>query len=272
MGQLWKARTPQTRKDLKQILEPVFSSLLFRVPSWGRSFLCLPHVCKCCVQVSYQAKRVNRRGTDIFWSHLCSVFGLISESPHLLPCSYPITKFFSFFFFFLVSLFQLYELGWSLLSSCAAHNFIIYSAFLKIPSQMSVTPDGEFLACHRFLIRLHSSFSKSFLFLQPACFMWQGQFSAVSWLDTPTLFMLITLLHPTHTKHITRKLRRLISSKYVSLTQEGFLFGLGFFSPPHVLCVDAAKFWRRVLISCLFCKAPWTRSGVPWVIGSDPSV
>lgn len=135
MGQLWKARTPQTRKDLKQILEPVFSSLLFRVPSWGRSFLCLPHVCKCCVQVSYQAKRVNRRGTDIFWSHLCSVFGLISESPHLLPCSYPITKFFSFFFFFLVSLFQLYELGWSLLSSCAAHNFIIYSAFLKIPSQ-----------------------------------------------------------------------------------------------------------------------------------------
>lgn len=55
----------------------------------------------------------------------------------------------------------------------------------------------------RCLLRPHTSFFRSFLFPQPAYFTWQGQFPAVSWLDTPTLFlfMSITPLH-THTQNL----------------------------------------------------------------------
>lgn len=166
MGQLWKGRAQN-----REALGAGFSSLLLRVP------FCLCHmqsaVCK--------GKVLNRYGIDIILSCLGSVldclnFWKLLSHHHFSPL------------FFLVSLFQLYEPDGSHFTSCAGHHFVIYVAFLKTAVANVCLSLLIWSFWHvKCLIRPHSSFFGSFFFPQLAYFTWQGEFPAVSWLDTPTL-------------------------------------------------------------------------------------
>lgn len=129
-GRLCQARAPQSRRNPEWVVDPEFPRLLCRVPLWGGGLV--PAWCTECWAWAPAGKGLKER----CWCFLVSSPVCLSPFKFLkaLTCYHaPITIVFPFFFS-LVSSFQLYEPDWSLLSSCAGHNFIINIEFLKIPA------------------------------------------------------------------------------------------------------------------------------------------
>lgn len=156
MGQLWKGRV-----ESKETLGAGFSSLLLRVA-----------FCLCDMQ-SVQGKGAKQIW---YWYYfVLSLFKLL-KAPFLSPffhlffswclCSSHITRWRSSFFMCWAPFCHLCCIFKN--SCCQCLSFTLIWSFWHVT-------------------RPHSSFFRSFLFPQPAYFTWQGQFSAVSWWDIPTL-------------------------------------------------------------------------------------
>lgn len=128
----------------------------------------------------------------------------------------------------------------------------------------------------RCLLRSHSSYFRSFLFPQPAYFIWQGQFPAVSWSDTPTLsfsclWPLYTQTQPPPLSTVPESLGRW--SQNVLLTEvRGCLVRCWYFFPLRVFYMWMLQsFGDRSLYFLFALQNLWAQVG-PWVLGPGWSV